>query len=311
MKIIETKDAFIKAYNRFIASSGGNRLNNDAIDIWYDAVQEAHKDVRNVIGGTVLEKTIITKEDTIPLDANDPWLAAVIKHMPEYLKQYELTIADLVLPHIKKFKNIATTKHMRTYAVKNLHDDVFSYISSKTSAVNAIDTLATRFAANKIKNGKFIVRLRTDPMAFIMLGHYGHDTSCFANDGSNWMHKYKIGMKHHSYVMTIDNDAKKTIARCWGFYDPQNKHWNTLNHYFVNLTSSMTKYILNQFFDGKYIASGLASCNNDIYLNSLTNINANSPGNVLLFQEKAQKNQELIKITLPKYSKSYKEVFNA
>lgn len=282
---------FLKQYKSFIEENYGNAISSDRCIKWFEAVENAHKDIREIIGDISCLKSFDIKDINLPLNCNNVWLQAVLKQLPAYLKTYEFTVEDLLLPKIAKFKNISTTKHMKTYAKK-----VFDQFILPNVLYN-IDMLASIYGNNKIPGGKYIVELRTDAMSFARLGHYGHDSTCFANDGQNWSHKYKIGIKENSFVILIHKD-KEVVARCWGFVDIKKDIWHTLNHYCYQISSGTMQYLLERFFD-RISVYGSTSTNVGIYINPLP---MNNLGHVLSFVKTKQENSNLIKVTLPKYS---------
>lgn len=267
----ENSKEFWRDYSTFCKKAYGHFLSEKVLDEWFDVVQDAHKVIRNKINGISLTKEIHIndKNNYLPLDKNNSFIKLLAKHLPEYFIEYELSQSDLTHPYLRKFKNISTVKHINGYIKRKKISDTSGYIRYCCTG------LASSYSASKIITGKYTVDLRTDAMSFIKLGHYGHDKSCFSNDGSNWRHKYKIGIKKNSFVIIIHKDGKIS-GRCWGFFTPKDEGWHTLNHYIRYLSNATLEKILEIFFESKNINyKELSEINNSeyIYLNCLPDTN--------------------------------------
>lgn len=295
------ENQFLKEYEKFINTNGGKSICSDRRNDWFNAVELAHKDIRKYIGGESLEKELDIQACSLPLDRKNPWLLSTLKRIPAYLSEYNLSIDDILLPNIAKYKNISTTKHMKTHVQKYVSSTYDYY--AKENAIYEIDTLATIYGQSKILGGKYSVLLKTDPMSFAKLGHYGHDSTCFANGGQNWHHKYKIALKYNSFVILIALN-NSILARCWGFLDIKNDIWHTLNHYAYKISDATMQYVLSKFFD-KTPVYGKAASNCGIYIN---NLKANNVGQTISFVNKPSDTSTLISVKLPKYIKTFKDI---
>lgn len=203
---------------------------------WFTEVQNNHQQLRKVIGGIRLVKTISLDEGQAKADKKvcQPLINELKKITPMIGTRLGFLGLDddaLLSPTI----NTGSHNVLRTGKAINQWANQDYYVvksSEKLKQVNKIvSDLGNQWARARCEKVEYQVNLSTAAMAFMLLGHYlVDDDSCFKNGGCNHHHKHILGSTTDTYVMLVKQNDK-VISRCWGFASSGYTVFNTTNLY--------------------------------------------------------------------------------
>lgn len=236
-----------------------NGFTNDHIDFsrWVSKSEGSHKNLLKKFGSSYLQRDFII--DGSPVVSNHDILdiAESIKSIiPQYFKNYGLSPIDIVSPTIRRGDHniIKTSKHLCSFVRS---EEAYGHLSkSQVFAINKyIADLGKHWKSNKLQHGSYTVTMCFDPKSFLLLGHYGPDSSsCFRQMSSSELHKFCIGQTENTFVILIRNNNTDTFppnknhARIWGHLNTNDDIWNFCNLYLCeNIQEDTVKYLLLQF----------------------------------------------------------------
>jgi hypothetical protein len=279
---------FIKQYSLFIDETynGDTWANPETVNLksWFSNWADAHKSFIDKLGGDTCQDYNLTVENDLSFDMSEEDISEIKEYketikeiIPDYLKTYNLTEDDLLGKYIGKVK---IQKHISQYIDRNkncldrYHTDWgLSFPEKKRLAVDNITyslaEISKIVSENSIKKGHYVIRFTFDPLAFLMLGHYGEcdPDSCFANGGGHERDKYVLGNIIDSFVVLLYEtksnfsigDNQDPISRGWGFRFKKGEIcFNNIYSYTVSniaIQHLFKTYVLKDIFGDKKYSS--------------------------------------------------------
>jgi hypothetical protein len=174
---------------------------------WFDKVEENHQEIRNFLGGSSLCKTCETDDVDNDVGIHDPEIDKIFNDIqrliPSYIYYYGFYPEDLrsTYMHDPFGRKIRWGKHITSWMSERKVSP-----ESRKEVNKVIARLGEIYSKASSQKGKLYFYLITDPKAFVRIGHYGIDPTCFANGGLNEVHKFIIGQTRHSFVGLLSAD---------------------------------------------------------------------------------------------------------
>lgn len=232
--IVSDKSKYLEFVNDFFARRGGSIGDED----WFDRVDIASQDIRQIIGGTskTFEIELKDKVSSVPLDKLQKSFKEIEALLPGMFANYGFTYEDLGFQQIPKGKLHSGTKW--TKFIKHYADNLDLDKAKSDAVAKILERLGQDWAKAKNTKAKLYVTLTTDQVAYTLLGHYGCDHgSCFGQTGCNSTHKLRLGQSKNTFVITVSDfkpeDSKsledKALARFWAVKDGD--YYHICNYY--------------------------------------------------------------------------------
>ena len=230
----------------------GPKLTKKFIDFkkLHTVVNRQHAGIRKFLGKDSLSKKYHYDKDTkieLPTHAVFNSVRSLINDIeylvPGYFTYYEINADQLLNPTIN---GVRTNKHLLTYYDKNFKDGRY-YTSDRRHLSMLLDQVRqTCSEYGSIKAGKYSVTIDTTTSGFAKLGHYLVDRGCFANNGCNWHHKYRLAVVKNTFVMTLKKN-KSIVGRCFGILGKRNTNFALTNFYFRGVGKGTLLHFFKRF----------------------------------------------------------------
>ena len=235
--LVEDFREFKDWYDRFLRVNVAYEIYKPPhLPTWFDAVQDAHLEIRRHIDGMSITGKYELNDVQRPAEFSDckPIIAVIENLLPMYLNDFYLGRHDLLLPNISRYRGVKTGKHITEYADKIQLDP------DKRKQLNkALSDLGNEWAKCRVKRETVFTTLSTEAKAFMLLGHYGADDgSCFRQGGAKNSNKYNLAECENTFVFLVHKDSNTGVesssqnsARAWGFFNIKERVVNFSNLY--------------------------------------------------------------------------------
>lgn len=198
---------------------------------WVKRVGDAQKDMRSFLGAETIffEVEIDDTYTGIPSSETKKIYTYMQKHMPEYLRQYNIRIEEFENPYIERLKKprhgIKKAKRKINWAK---HIKFWCKINEKTPSgiEKIVSDMGEKYAIYANKKIKVVFTISTEPLAYACLGNIGENGSCFRQGSQNPHHKYILGQTPGSFVIFVTHEPFEitydgitnldSLGRLWG-----------------------------------------------------------------------------------------------
>lgn len=229
-------DEFWKWYRDFVRNKHRSTIHIDKS--WPGKVDDAHQELREVLGGVSRTEDIVLKnvQAVVPFQMHDALSYELLLLIPKYFHEYAVNRTYFKVPvrEVEPQKDVRHGKHIQHWMTKNQIDK-----ETVQKVNNIVSKLGGIWSNYKTQNLVLKVKISTDPKDFALLGHRTVDPqSCFKHGGCNQVHKYILGASDHTFVCLVgcgpqfeDQDSVDLLARTWGFASADLDMFSIYNYY--------------------------------------------------------------------------------